>query len=915
MSPKVLYLNKNVFMRMRQCISIVVLMAFVGTCMTTPIYAQMVDPMPRMPLPGIMVHLSPEFTPAILKGIIIHPENALKFDFIIYKGDQPLDSNQKKQEYTKLMKYFLASLAVPDNDQWVNLSPYEKDRIIRDDFGKTEMGRDLLAQDYLLKQITSSLIYPQDNLGREFWDKVYERAYKEYGTTQVPVNTFNKVWIVPDDAVIYEKGNMAYCVKNHLKVMLEEDYLSLQKHNGISTVPSKLDNTHTIGSQVIKEIILPELEKEVNEGKNFAPLRQVFSGMVLAAWYKRALRESLLGQIYMNKNKVRGIDQNPQTNRLIYQQYLKAFKKGVFNFIKEDADKYTNEVIPRKYFSGGAEDLFNTYAGTAKDIMHRETALTPEESMNEAMLVSDEELASAAMTTVKPAVNSQVMTEIMTDRGPRYEAEIKAFADLRPGKSYLETTLTEGMRRETWQWASLLPSGTIFVDPFGLLWQMSFNGNFLEMIDDDGKPSRIRYNLRDHERWNPSPSAIATLSMLRIERMPTEKSPVFFNLDEYRAKIKDPIYSTDLERFVGLVQDLFTRNNNGPIEISSEELKELHITHARFNQIQDALDYFFLLGGKQHIEMAASDFSAQDTEWKVKLQVTNAAMTASPERMALQWESVSTKEMASLTVTHGPMKQTLYPFEIKIQPTFSRLGLEVKLKSTNAAAFRGRNISVNGVLIPENKITYGSKEADIDVTDILNNWNEQGRRLPGVWVDEYEQQSPRFSARPIKLTGTKNIVVSMSGDEILDVKMEIVSAKRNHAMLSLKTGKLVEGTIVAALLAVLVVDGYKLFQQAKSQKQNTSLNQDSGTNLVSINSFPTNNILPSNQAMAATKGGIDLNAANLHFFIKRDGHGVPLPVAQQDFERIHINGLVPVILSIKPAMSSPLLSQLAAGQS
>ena len=124
--------------------------------------------MPWMPKPGVMVHLSPEFTPAHLKGMIIHPENAFNFDFIIYKGDEVLSDVQKKSEYTKLIKYFLASLAVPDENQWVNLSPYEKNRIIKDDFGKTEMGRDLLAQDYLLKQITASLIYPQDKLGANF---------------------------------------------------------------------------------------------------------------------------------------------------------------------------------------------------------------------------------------------------------------------------------------------------------------------------------------------------------------------------------------------------------------------------------------------------------------------------------------------------------------------------------------------------------------------------------------------------------------------------------------------------------------------------------------------------------------------------------------------------------------------------
>ena len=74
---------------------------------------------------------------------------------------------KRRTNILKLTKYFLASLAIPDDDQWVNLSPYEKDRIIKDDFGKTEMGRDLLAQDYMLKQITASLIYPEEQFRQE----------------------------------------------------------------------------------------------------------------------------------------------------------------------------------------------------------------------------------------------------------------------------------------------------------------------------------------------------------------------------------------------------------------------------------------------------------------------------------------------------------------------------------------------------------------------------------------------------------------------------------------------------------------------------------------------------------------------------------------------------------------------------
>ena len=65
-----------------------------------------------------------------------------------------------QRDASRLIKYFFAALTVPEKDLWVNLSPYEKDRIAPVAFARTEMGRDLLAQDYLLKQLTASLMYP-----------------------------------------------------------------------------------------------------------------------------------------------------------------------------------------------------------------------------------------------------------------------------------------------------------------------------------------------------------------------------------------------------------------------------------------------------------------------------------------------------------------------------------------------------------------------------------------------------------------------------------------------------------------------------------------------------------------------------------------------------------------------------------
>ena len=43
------------------------------------------------------------------------------------------------------------------------------------------MGRDLLAEDYMLKQITASLIYPEDEIGKKFWKRIYEEAQRDMG--------------------------------------------------------------------------------------------------------------------------------------------------------------------------------------------------------------------------------------------------------------------------------------------------------------------------------------------------------------------------------------------------------------------------------------------------------------------------------------------------------------------------------------------------------------------------------------------------------------------------------------------------------------------------------------------------------------------------------------------------------------
>ena len=474
---------------LRKAVSALIFVCFLSTTVIPPSYAQEMF----LPIPGTMVHLSPAFAPAMLKGIKVYPDNPFLFDFILDKGDSKI-ANQ--DEASKLVKYFLASLTTPEKEMWVNLSPYEKDRIVPESFGQTEMGRDLLAQDYILKQITASLIYPEDELGKKFWARINAEAKKKFGTTDIPMNTFNKVWIVPEKAVVYENPQTAsaYVIESSLKVMLEEDYVAMQKsiplrggeadealaksaesfadaaasESSASTQGARQsvltevaaspmaprNDVSAIGSQIIREIVIPELTKEVNSGKNFSQLRQIYNSLILAEWYKRKIKSSILAQVYVDKNKVVGVQYDssiarspegttkqsisadfaspPMEDRndvnLIYERYLEAFKKGAYNYIKEEYDSVTQETIPKKYFSGGfsaqnfgaisaieiSTDFQKVRASAATEFEQDQTVRVRIASSSTLSVQQGQRfVAKAAMPIIKTRQNININKEIM----------------------------------------------------------------------------------------------------------------------------------------------------------------------------------------------------------------------------------------------------------------------------------------------------------------------------------------------------------------------------------------------------------------------------------------------------------------------------------------------------------------------
>ena len=104
-----------------------ILVSFLATAVIPPrAYAQALN----LPAPGAMVGLTPAYMPVLMKGVRVHPENPLLFDFIVDSGKSNLKASSPafKVESQKLIKYFLASLTIKEDDLWVNLSPSDRVR-------------------------------------------------------------------------------------------------------------------------------------------------------------------------------------------------------------------------------------------------------------------------------------------------------------------------------------------------------------------------------------------------------------------------------------------------------------------------------------------------------------------------------------------------------------------------------------------------------------------------------------------------------------------------------------------------------------------------------------------------------------------------------------------------------------------
>lgn len=284
-----------------------------------------------LPEPTQLLESSAVFSEPVLKGLRVNPDNPLEIDFIF---DTANHEKITKNEGDRLVAYFFASLSIAAKDLWVNLSPYEADRKLPDALSKTALGQDLLGQDYILKQLSSSLTHPATPLGETYWSRVNS---EEIVANR---NAFDKIWISPGETSLYAEDHSVFIAQANLKIQSEEDYLARSKNNNKGSTKNN------------QNVIIPKLTDELNHGKHFAKLRQIYHSLILGMWFKTKFKNSLY-KSYINSNNINGFDTvDGQTIDKIYNLYCSAFEKGVYDLVRHSSSSEA-VLTKQRYFSGG----------------------------------------------------------------------------------------------------------------------------------------------------------------------------------------------------------------------------------------------------------------------------------------------------------------------------------------------------------------------------------------------------------------------------------------------------------------------------------------------------------------------------------------------------------------------------------
>ena len=305
---------------------------------TQPIFAQGVAQLNMAQYLGSMPAVAADRFRPLHMRYFSYDIKADNFQLLLDKGDNKDIKEAELQEKTKvLMEYFQIGLALPNDKFWVNLRPDAQDQMIDPELEKTDLGKIMLESDLQLKKDTASFTSPQTPEGRQYWDKLYKKAGELFGTENITIPTITRPWIVPGEIILRQGEDSAYIFKANMKVMLEQDHL--KNSTAYNFTDPRMKELNEYSSQLIRELIIPKLTKEVNTSKRYAALRQVFFSLVMARWFKDTFtgKPGQYAQLIDSHNLNNLTSKEAWAKTYYFNEYKKSFEKGEYNLKEQIA--------------------------------------------------------------------------------------------------------------------------------------------------------------------------------------------------------------------------------------------------------------------------------------------------------------------------------------------------------------------------------------------------------------------------------------------------------------------------------------------------------------------------------------------------------------------------------------------------
>ena len=277
---------------------------------------------------------------------------------------------------------FFIGLTLPKSKFWVNLNPWEPDVIMDEDLRKTDMGRIMLEADLQMKKDFCKYGNPcESEIGEEYWEllnkkseELAEECMKKHpaeieDTDNVLFSPVTRHWIVPDKTDVYGTDDEVYIVDMTLNI---ESY-PVYEHSTYQIVnqnPSLSDECKEDLDEAAKEygryameleevMILPLVVQEVNHGGYYSDLRQVYTSLALAQWYKDKIwhTSGIFTNLIDSKDLTELESKYTWEAEDIWRDYVKSFEEGEYHCWKnrtyEKGDYIITECL--LYSSGGVD--------------------------------------------------------------------------------------------------------------------------------------------------------------------------------------------------------------------------------------------------------------------------------------------------------------------------------------------------------------------------------------------------------------------------------------------------------------------------------------------------------------------------------------------------------------------------------